>query len=108
MTKTKPFSALAEKAKADPKRRARIEEYSHAIRDAMALAELRAERKMTQHAVAETLRVSQPNVSRIEHEEDLYISTLRDYVAALGGKLEINAVFPDQTVALVAVADDER
>jgi DNA-binding XRE family transcriptional regulator len=108
MTKTKPFSALAEKAKADPTRRARIAEYSHAIRDAMALAELRAERKMTQHEVAETLRVSQPNVSRIEHEEDLYISTLRGYVAALGGKLEINAVFPDQTVALVAVTDDER
>jgi transcriptional regulator with XRE-family HTH domain len=108
MTKTKPFSALAEKAKADPERRARIEAYRHAIRDAMALADLRADRKMTQQEVAEALRVSQPNVSRIEHEEDLYISTLRGYVIALGGKLEINAVFPDQTVALVATEDEER
>jgi hypothetical protein len=36
----------------------------------------------------------------LEHKEDLYLSTLRDYVEALGGRLEIYAVFPDQTVSL--------
>lgn len=50
----------------------------------------------------EAARTSSPTVSRIEREEDVYLSTLRRYVAALGGELEINAVFPDRTVSLVA------
>jgi hypothetical protein len=51
--------------------------------------------------MAEILGVTQVNTSRIEHEEDLHLSTLRSYVAALGGELEVNAVFPDGKVALV-------
>jgi hypothetical protein len=57
---------------------------------------------MTQQGVARVLNVFQANVSRIEHEEDVYLSTLRAYVAALGGELQINAVFPDGKVTLVA------
>lgn len=101
MTKTRPFAELVAEAEADPVRRARIATYKRAMEDALALAEIRAERGMTQTAVAETLGVSQANISRIEHEEDLYLSTLRGYVAALGGRLEVNAVFPDGTVPLV-------
>jgi hypothetical protein len=44
---------------------------------------------------------SQANVWRIEHEEDIYLSTLRRYVDALGGRLEIAAVFPDETIRLM-------
>lgn len=95
MPKTKPFAELAAKVKADPVRRARIEVEKRAIEDALALAELRAQRGVTQREVAHSLSVSQANISRIEHEEDLYLSTLRGYVAALGGELEVNAVFPD-------------
>jgi hypothetical protein len=51
--------------------------------------------------MAEILGLTQANISRIEHEEDLYLSTLRSYVAALGGELEVNAAFPDGKVALV-------
>jgi len=105
MTKTKPFAELAAKAKADPVRRARIEAYTRAIDDALALAELRNQRGVTQQEVAQTLNVSQANISRIEHREDVYLSTLRGYVAALGGRLEINAVFPDRSVSLVAAKD---
>lgn len=47
-------------------------------------------------------RPNQANVSRIEHEEDLYLSTLRAYVAALSGELELRAVFPERTVTLAA------
>jgi len=43
---------------------------------------------------------SQPNISRIEHQDDAYLSTLRSYVEALGGRLEVRAVFEDQTVEL--------
>ena len=101
MPKTRPFAELADRVKADPIRRARIETEKRAMMDALALSELRVRQRFTQSEVAATLGVSQANVSRIEHEEDLYLSTLRDYVAALGGHLEITAVFPDGAVALV-------
>ena len=100
MTRTRPFAELAAEAKADPIRRARIETYKRAMRDAIALAELRKQRGATQSDVAAALDVTQANVSRIEHEEDLYLSTLRDYVAALGGELQLVAVFPETKVTL--------
>lgn len=69
--------------------------------DAFALSEIRTRQRVTQTEVAAALGVSQVNVSRIEHEEDVSLSTLRDYIAALGGYLEINAVFPDGKVTLL-------
>lgn len=102
MTNRKPFAVLAAKAKADPVRRARIATYKRAMDDSLALAELRAVRGLTQTEVAETLGVTQANISRIEHEEDLYLSTLRGYVQGLGGELEVNAVFPEGKVAFNA------
>lgn len=101
MTRTKPFSELADKIKADPVRRQEIETYKRAMRDVLALAELRARKGVTQKELAESIGVSQANISRIEHEEDLYLSTLRGYLAALGAELEVNAVFPDGKVTLV-------
>ncbi len=46
-------------------------------------------------AVAESLNVAQPEISRIEHQADLLLSTLGDYVAALGGELSLVARFGD-------------
>ncbi len=57
-------------------------------------------RDVTQQVLAEALDVSQPNVSRIEHQDDVFLSTLRSYVEALGGRLEVRAVFDDLTVDL--------
>ena len=65
------------------------------------LGELRRSRDIPQTAVAAALEVSQPNVSRIEQEDDLRLSTLARYVAALGGDLELGAVFPDGRVELL-------
>jgi transcriptional regulator with XRE-family HTH domain len=59
------------------------------------LGELRRAREMTQVALAEQLNMVQPSVSRLERQADLYISTLRRYIEALGGRLELRAVFPD-------------
>lgn len=67
----------------------------------LALGELRRSRGISQTAVADALEVSQPNVSRIEQEQDLRLSTLGRYVAALGGDLELRAVFPDGAVNLL-------
>lgn len=65
--------------------------------DALALAELRERHGTTQVEVAARLGMNQGNVSRLERRDDLYLSTLRGYVAALGGELELVARFPDGT-----------
>jgi transcriptional regulator with XRE-family HTH domain len=59
------------------------------------LHELRRARKMTQVALSEQLHMVQPSVSRLERQADMYVNTLRRYVEALGGRLEIRAVFDD-------------
>ncbi|MBI4261223.1 MAG: XRE family transcriptional regulator [Actinobacteria bacterium] len=53
--------------------------------------------------LAGALGVSQANVSRVEREGDVYLSTLRNYVSALGGKLELRAVFPDEGGRVVPI-----
>jgi DNA-binding XRE family transcriptional regulator len=100
VTKTKSFDILRRKVRADPERARRVAEHKRAIMDALALAEAREQRNVTQKDIAEILGVTQANVSRIEREEDVYLSTLRKYVEALGGRLEVSAVFPDKTVSL--------
>jgi len=65
------------------------------------LAEARRRRGVSQAVIAEALEVSQPNVSRIEQQDDVYLSTLARYVAALGGHLEVTAVFPEETITLL-------
>src|SRR5205807_4488863 len=93
---------LQAKIAVDPKRRARLESERRLTEAIIELAALREARGATQQQIAEAWEVTQANVSQIEHTPDIYLSTLRHYVAALGGCLEINAVFPDQTVRLLS------
>lgn len=95
-----PYSELREKLQMTPERELRSEQRMRAIETALLLGKLREECGTTQAELAQAMNVSQPNISRIEHEEDIYLSTLREYVAALGGELEINVVFPDRKVRL--------
>ena len=64
-----------------------------ALRDALELAELRKANGLTQVELANRLGVSQGSVSELERRDDVYLSTLREYVQALGGELEVAAVF---------------
>ena len=68
------------------------------------LAALREARSHTQSALADSVGVSQARISQIEHQDDLTLSTLEEYVRGLGGELRITAVFPDATVELVGAA----
>lgn len=102
----KKFDTLRAQIYADPERRARVEVQKHAIATALALTDLREAREATQREVGGRMGVSQANVSRIEHEEDLYLSTLRSYVEALGGRLELRAVFPDEIVTIGSDTDE--
>jgi len=95
---TKPFRELLDKMPAH--RRRRIARRVQETLAAMPLEELRKARRMTQARLAETLGVKQGEVSKIEHRTDVYLSTLAGYIEALGGKLEIRAVFPDREMRI--------
>lgn len=69
------------------------------IRD-MALNDLRQARLLSQERLANILRTKQANISKIERRTDMYISTLRGYIEAMGGELEITAHFPDANVRI--------
>ncbi len=68
----------------------------------MRLVELRERLDATQTELAAVMGTTQANVSRIEHASNVYVSTLADYIGALGGQLEINAVFDDGVIPLAA------
>jgi transcriptional regulator with XRE-family HTH domain len=66
----------------------------------MTLDELRKDRKVTQGKLAAAMQVAQSEVSRIERRSEVKLGTLREYVSALGGHIEVRAVFPDKNVEL--------
>lgn len=65
-----------------------------------ALRRLRLGRRLTQQQLAERLGTTQPEISKLERRRDVRLSTMRAYVAALGGSLELVARFRDETVEL--------
>src|ERR1700760_261453 len=67
---------------------------------AMPLDALRDARQLTQVQMAQLLQISQGAVSKVERRTDMFISTLRNYVRAIGGDLEIRAVFPEGDVLI--------
>ncbi|HVY14009.1 MAG TPA: XRE family transcriptional regulator [Rhodopila sp.] len=62
----------------------------------LSLAELRKARSLTQDQLAADLHVGQASIAKLERRTDMYLSTLRRFVEAMGGELEIVARFPDQ------------
>ena len=78
-----------------PPNRKRVESIKRNIELDIALSELRERRGITQEQVASHLETSRPNVSRIEREDDVRMTTLQRYVVALGGELELVVRFPD-------------
>ena len=70
------------------------------LKQSMALEELRDALRMTQQELAQALNVDQSAISKLEHRTDMYVSTLRRCIAAMGGQLEIRAVFPEGTVRI--------
>src|SRR5207342_1172112 len=88
-----------------PLNESRVATYKRLMDAELRLADVRRRRGLSQAAIAEALEVSQPNVSRIEQEDDVYLSTLARYVAALGGHLEVLAVFAEETITLLREPD---
>jgi len=66
----------------------------------MPLNELRAARHLTQQQLAKSLDMTQAAVSQLEQRTDVYLSTLENFIEAMGGRLEMYAVFTDGKVKL--------
>ena len=64
------------------------------------LAQLRKAREVTQKQIATFMAVGQPQITRIEKQADMYVSTLRHYIEAMGGELEVRARFPEGDVVI--------
>ena len=99
--------------KLTPDRRRAVEQRTAELAaEEMKLKKLRTEFALTQENVAKAMKVGQETVSRIETQQnDLRLSTLRKYIAALGGDLELVARFPNKSVRLLdltAVAPTKR
>jgi transcriptional regulator with XRE-family HTH domain len=66
----------------------------------MTLYQLREAKQMTQVSLATVLQVNQGAVSRLEKRTDMYVSTLRSYIQAMGGQLQVKAIFPEGEVEI--------
>ncbi len=78
-----------------PETQAKIEaRYLELVEEARGLAEIRRLTAHSQVEIAGKLRVKQPSVSRIERQADMYLSTLREYIEAAGGKLRLVVTLP--------------
>ncbi len=73
----------------------------------MPLNELRLARGLSQKMLAEVLNVQQPSIAKMEKHTDMYLSTLRSHIEAMGGELYIIACFPDGTVKISNFAELE-
>lgn len=83
-----------------PERRRRIEMKKELLKNAMALQELRQALDLTQDELANTLHMKQSAISKFESQSDIYISTLRKILFAMGADLKIIAKFPEGEVLI--------
>jgi DNA-binding transcriptional regulator YiaG len=91
-----------------PEREARIQARVGEEIARLSLHQLREARNLTQTSLAEVLRIPQGGISRLERRTDMYVSTLRNYIRAMGGDLKITAVFPNGAVEIAQFHDVEN
>jgi ParB-like chromosome segregation protein Spo0J len=85
---------------------------SQLVAEELALRDIRKARQMTQEQIAERLGGKQVYISRMEKRADVKVSTLRDYIRALGGDLQLLVTFPDGEAMSIkelgTAADDDK
>ena len=75
-------------------------EKSLILRKEMDLAELRRAQQLSQEELAQVLNIGQASIAKLEKRTDMYVSTLRRFVEAMGGELDIVARFPDHSIPI--------
>lgn len=103
MTGRTPFKALRDRM--SEKQRSNVEGKVMALRQSMALYEVRQARSLTQESLGEALQVGQPAIAKLEKRTDMYIRTLGRFVHAMGGELDIIARFPEGAVRISNFSD---
>lgn len=83
-----------------PESQARAESKAKLMLAEMPLNELRQARGLSQKMLADLLQVQQPSIAKLEKRTDMYLSTLRSHIEAMGGQLEVVARFPDGAVKI--------
>jgi predicted transcriptional regulator len=99
----KKFSTLRAKMSAEAQHDANT--LAETMMQEMPLHELRQARGLSQQVMAELLHVQQPAIAKLEKRTDMYLSTLRSHIEAMGGQLEIMARFPDGVVKINTFAE---
>ena len=94
----KKFSELV--ARMSPESRAESAARAREMLRELPLIELRRQRSISHEALAKTLGTTPTRVGRLEDRSHLYLTSLRRYVEAMGGTLEITARFPDGEIRL--------
>ena len=94
--------------KMDPERQERIRKRTEELLAELPLQELRQARALSQQELAEVLGLNQATVSNLERRTDMYLSSLRRFVEAMGGELEISASFPEGKVRIQLFEDLEE
>jgi len=80
-----------------PEKRAEIRRKAKEKVAAIRLQHLREIRHITQERIANSMGISQAALSRLERRPNITIGALQRYVEALGGRLEVRAVFKEET-----------
>ena len=93
------------RARMTPHARAKAEAQALRLDAEMNLAEVRRALKLSQEEIAQTLQIGQGSVAKIEKRTDMYVSTLRRFIEAMGGELEIIARFADHSVKIRNFSD---
>ena len=75
------------------------------IEEELTLRELRKKQQLTQEQIAQFLGVNQESVSRLERRNNAHISTLRDYIHAIGGKLHLDVELPSGEI--IRIVDED-
>lgn len=88
------------KAEIPPERLMKIEERAEELLIQMALQDIRQTRSITQQELAQMLNINQAALSKMEHQTDIRVSTLRRILAGMGGTLKLVAQFPDGEVVI--------
>jgi DNA-binding transcriptional regulator YiaG len=88
-----------------PEARAAAAEEVARLEDEMNLAELRRAMKLSQDELAQTLQMGQGSVAKIEKRADMYVGTLRRFIEAMGGELDIIARFAGHSVKIKSFSD---
>jgi DNA-binding XRE family transcriptional regulator len=94
----KKFSEL--RSRLSPAAQERSDAKAKVMLAEMPLHELRQARGLSQKMLADLLHVQQPSIAKIEKRTDMYLSTLRSHIQAMGGELDIIARFPDGAVKI--------